>query len=53
MTNPSCPPRLGLILYLLNTSSQQFAHTLDNYKQLHRKYTNLADLSPEEMKRVT
>jgi len=49
---PSCPPHLGIVLYLLNTSSQQFAMTIDSYKQQHRKYTNLADLSAEEIKQV-
>jgi len=40
------------VLYLLNTSSQQFAVMIDSYKQQHRKYTNLADLSAEEIKQV-
>jgi len=49
---PSCPPHLGIVLYLLNTSSQQFAVTIDAYKQQHRKYANLADLSADEIKQV-
>jgi len=51
-TTPSCPPHLGIILYLLSTSSQQFAMTMDSYKQQHRKYTNLSDLSADEIRQV-
>ena len=51
-TTPSCPPHLGIVLYLLNTSSQQFALMMDSYKQQHRKYTNLANLSADEIKQV-
>jgi len=51
-TTPSCPPHLGIVLYLLSTSSQQFAMTLDSYKQQHRKYSNLSDLSADEIKQV-
>jgi len=49
---PSCPPHLGIVLYLLNTSSHQFAVTMDAYKQQHLKYTNLADLSADEIKQA-
>jgi len=49
---PSCPPHLGIILYLLSTSSHQFTLMMDSYKQQQLKYTNLADLSADEIKQV-
>ena len=51
--NPSCPPHLGIVLYLLNTASQLFTVTMDTYKQQQRKYATLADLSAEEIKQVS
>lgn len=50
--NTSRPLNLGVIVYLLNTSTQQFMTTFDSHKQLYHKCLNVSDLSTEALKEV-
>jgi nuclear pore complex protein Nup205 len=51
-SNATAPPHLGIVLYVLNTSSQLFTVTMDTFKQQHRKFSNLSDLSADEIKQL-
>ena len=48
----SRPPCLGLIVQLLNDSTQHFLSTLNSHKALYQKYLNVSDLSIDEIKEV-
>ena len=53
MMSSSRSQNLGVVVYLLQQSTQQLLAALDSHKHHARKYTNIANLTAEEVREVS
>ena len=53
MVNSSRPQNLGVVVYMLQQSTQQFLATFDSHKHHVRKYNNIPNLTADEVKEVS